>query len=258
MKHNFPILFSLLLSILLITSKLDAHSHPTFVNTIDQGDTIFIDVENAIVGDGYIDYPVYISSDDPIQLMDFQFFFNTGEFVYDTVINVAALQAITANVAPDVNQGGILKFRLTTLDFATIYPNLSTLFLIRFTTASLLPCNLNIVTNQNTRFELGTIDIQGTPTFQVTDCGLITETTFDLNKPAKIYPNPSGEFIYIDSRELLEVTLFSAVGQLIGEPVNVPANRTVSISTKEIQSKYFFIQAFSPTTKKMSMQKVFK
>jgi hypothetical protein len=257
MKHNFPILFSLLLSILLITSKLDAHSHPTFVNTIDQGDTIFIDVENAIVGDGYIDYPVYISSDDSIQSMDFQFFFNTSEFTFDSVLNVAGIDLVLGNVQLDINQG-INEFRFTSADFFNTFPIATTLVLLRFSTELTNPCALSIVINQSSIIQLGTFATSGIPTFQVTDCGLINETTFDLNKPAKIYPNPSGEFIYIDSRELLEVTLFSAVGQIIGEPVNVPANSTVSISTKDIQSKYYFIQAFSPTTKKMSMQKVFK
>jgi len=257
MKHNFPILFSLLLSILQITTKLEAHSHPAFVNTIDQGDTIFIDVENAIVGDGYIDYPVYISSDDPIQTMDFQFFFNTTEFTFDSVINVAGIDQVLGNAQLDINQG-INEFRFTSLSLSSVYPNQTTLVLLRFATTLTNPCELNIVTNQNSVISLATDIDLATPTFQVTDCGLITETTFDLNKPAKIYPNPSGEFIYIDSRELLEVTLFNAIGQIIGEPANVPVNRTVSISTKEIQSKYFFIQAFSPTTKKMSMQKVFK
>lgn len=145
-------------------------SHPNFVNTIDLGDTIFIDVENAIVGPGYIDYPVYISSDDPIQVMDFQFFFDTTAFTFDSIINIAGIDQVSGNVAVDVNQG-ISEFKFTSNSlFTTSYPVQSTLVYLRFTTSSTIPCNLNIVTNQFSFFLLATLDESATPSFKVLGC----------------------------------------------------------------------------------------
>lgn len=159
MKHayiNFRrSIFSVFIALLFFNTGFAATSNPNFVNTIDLGDTIFIDVENAIVGDGYIDYPVYINSDDPIQSMDFQFFFNTAEFTYDTVFNNASLSSLLVNVGPEFNQGGALELRLTSFTFPGLYPNQTTLLTLRFTTNSVFPCNLNIVTNQNSVIQLG-------------------------------------------------------------------------------------------------------
>ena len=129
--------------------------NPFYVNVIDLNDTIFIDVENAVVGSGFIDYPVYINSDDPIQSMDFQFFFNTAEFTYDTAFNNASLSSLLVNVSPEFNQGGALELRLTSFIFPALYPNQATLVTLRFTTNSANPCNLNIVTNQNSVIQLG-------------------------------------------------------------------------------------------------------
>jgi len=148
-------IFSAFIALLFLNTGFAATSNPTFVNTIDLGDTIFIDVENAIVGAGYIDYPVYINSDDPIQSMDFQFFFNTAEFTYDTAFNNASLSSLLVNVSPEFNQGGALELRLTSFTFPGLYPNQTTLVTLRFTTSSVNPCNLNIVTNQNSVIQLG-------------------------------------------------------------------------------------------------------
>ena len=142
-----------------------------YVNVIDLNDTIFIDVENAVIGAGFIDYPVYINSDDPIQSMDFQFFFNTAEFTYDTAFNNASLSSLLVNVAPEFNQGGALELRLTSFTFPGLYPNQTTLVTLRFTTNSTNPCNLNIVTNQNSVIQLGDNAFNAGPcTFVVLGC----------------------------------------------------------------------------------------
>ncbi len=165
MKHAYThflrSIFSAFIALLFLNTGFAATFNPNFVNSIDLGDTIFIDVENAIVGAGYIDYPVYINSDDPIQSMDFQFFFNTAEFTFDSVINVAGIETILSNVSPEANQGGALEFRFTSLSFSNVYPNQTTLVLLRFTTSSVFPCNLNIVTNQWSAISLGTLDVEG-------------------------------------------------------------------------------------------------
>jgi gliding motility-associated-like protein len=175
MKHaytHFRIrFFSVLIALLFLNTGYASKYSPNFVNTIDLGDTIFIDVENAIVGAGYIDYPVYINSDDPIQSMDFQFFFNTAEFTYDTVFNNASLSSLLVNVAPEFNQGGALELRLTSFTFPGLYPNQTTLLTLRFTTNSVNPCNLNIVTNQNSVIQLGDNAFNAGPcTFVVLGC----------------------------------------------------------------------------------------
>jgi gliding motility-associated-like protein len=175
MKHAYThflrSIFSAFIALLFLNTGFAATFNPNFVNTIDLGDTIFIDVENAIVGAGYIDYPVYINSDDPIQSMDFQFFFNTTEFTYDTVFNDASLSSLLVNVSPEFNQGGALELRLTSFTFPGLYPNQTTLVTLRFTTNSIFPCNLNIVTNQNSVIQLGDNAFNAGPcSFKVLGC----------------------------------------------------------------------------------------
>jgi hypothetical protein len=93
-------------------------------------------VSNAIVGAGFIDYPVYINSDDPISTMDFQFFFNNTEFEFDSIINVAGIEQVLGFTAPDVASGGFLEFRFTSNNLNTLFPNESVLVYIRFNTSS--------------------------------------------------------------------------------------------------------------------------
>ena len=173
MKHAYThflrSIFSAFIALLFLNTGFAATFNPNFVNTIDLGDTIFIDVENAIIGAGYIDYPVYINSDDPIQTMDFQFFFNTAEFTFDSIINIAGIDQVLGNVQLDVNQG-VNEFRFTSNSLFNLYPILNTLVYLRFTTNSLIPCNLNIVINGNSVRRLATIDAEGTPEFIVLGC----------------------------------------------------------------------------------------
>lgn len=143
---------------------------PEATAVIDLNDTIFIDVSNAIVGNGFIDYPVYINSDDPIQAMDFQFFFNNADFTFNSVINVAGIDQVLGNVAPDAASGGFLEFRFTSNDLGTIYPNETTLVILRFNTSSTIPCELNIVINQFSVVRLATIDNIGNAQASIIGC----------------------------------------------------------------------------------------
>jgi gliding motility-associated-like protein len=168
--RKFHLLFTWMCFFIGANSTLaSASAMPNSVATIDLNDTIFIDVSNAIVGAGFIDYPVYINSDDPIQSMDFQFFFNDAAFTYNSIINVAGIDQILGNVAPDVASGGFNEFRFTSNDLTTVYPNGSVLIYIRFNTASTEPCDINIVTNQYSVVLLGTISGDGGPVSIITN-----------------------------------------------------------------------------------------
>ena len=145
-------------------------SLPSASAVIDLNDTIFIDVSNAIVGNGFIDYPVYINSDDPIQSMDFQFFFNNAEFTFNSIINVAGIEQVLGNVAPDVASGGFIEFRFTSNDLGTVYPNGTTLVFLRFNTSSTVPCELNIVINQFSVIRLATLNEIGNAQASVPGC----------------------------------------------------------------------------------------
>ncbi len=143
---------------------------PTAAAVIDLNDTIFIDVENAIVGAGFIDYPVYINSDDPIQTMDFQFFFNNAEFTFSSIINVAGIETVLGNVGPDAASGGFIEFRFTSLDIGSTYPNGTTLVFLRFNTTSTVPCELNPVINQFSVIKLGTLNAIGNAQATILGC----------------------------------------------------------------------------------------
>jgi len=153
---------------------------PTAAAVIDLNDTIFIDVENAIVGTGFIDYPVYINSDDPIQTMDFQFFFNNAEFTFNSIINVAGIETVLGNVGPDAASGGFIEFRFTSLDIGSTYPNGTTLVFLRFNTASTVPCELNPVINQFSVIKLGTLNAIGDAQATILGCA---------NPPAEAGPD---------------------------------------------------------------------
>jgi gliding motility-associated-like protein len=169
--RKFYLHFSWMFIFIGINSTLSSASAiPTAVATINLNDTIFIDVSNAIVGAGFIDYPVYINSDDPIQAMDFQFFFNNAEFTFASINNVAGIDQVLGFTAPDVLSGGFIEFRFTSNDLTTLYPNGSVLVYIRFNTASTDPCELNIITNQYSVIQLATIDEPGPVTLVTNGC----------------------------------------------------------------------------------------
>ena len=61
--RKFHIVFALMCFFIGANSTVSsAAAIPTAAAAIDLNDTIFIDVSNAIVGAGFIDYPVYINS----------------------------------------------------------------------------------------------------------------------------------------------------------------------------------------------------
>jgi hypothetical protein len=167
--RKFHIVFALMCFFIGANSTVSS-AIPTAAAAIDLNDTIFIDVSNAIVGAGFIDYPVYINSDDPIQAMDFQFFFNNTEFTFESINNVAGIDQVLGNVAPDIASGGFLEFRFTSNDLTTAYPNGSVLIYIRFNTASTEPCDLNIVINQFSVVRLATFDFEGTAQLITNGC----------------------------------------------------------------------------------------
>jgi gliding motility-associated-like protein len=152
------------------TQTVYSASLPSASAVIDLNDTIFIDVSNAIVGNGFIDYPVYINSDDPIQSMDFQFFFNNAEFTFNSIINVAGIEQVLGNVAPDAASGGFIEFRFTSNDLGTVYPNETNLVFLRFNTSSTVPCELNIVINQFSVIRLATLNEIGNAQVSVPGC----------------------------------------------------------------------------------------
>lgn len=95
--------------------------------TIDQFDTVFFDLQSAVVTGTKVEFPVYYRSDDQIVALDFNFKYNQAKLEYDTIIKLANyLDALSFYNSNDST------VRLTSFTNTLFYPNDSLLFKVRF------------------------------------------------------------------------------------------------------------------------------
>lgn len=116
-----------LLTLFLMTNTVRSQSVTPGVFTIDQFDTVFFDLQAAVVNGNKVEFPVYYKSDDQIVALDFNFKYNQSKLDYDTIIKLANyLDALAFYNANDST------VRLTSYTNTLFYPNDSVLFKVRF------------------------------------------------------------------------------------------------------------------------------
>lgn len=122
MKQTFAFL-----ALVLMTCSARSQSVTPSVFTIDQFDTVFFDLQAAVVVGNKVEFPVYYRSDDQIVALDFNFKYNQAKLEYDTIIKLA--NYLDALAFYNSNDSTV---RLTSYTNTLFYPNDSVLFKVRF------------------------------------------------------------------------------------------------------------------------------
>ncbi len=118
-------------------------------SAISLTDTIFLNLGAGQIANDILEFDVFIRSDEQVSSVDFQFFFNTNNFTFLDVVNLAGLDQVLGFVNFDAQQGE-LEFRFTSNTFPEFYPNNIPLVKLRFSAPGITEaCALDILTNQN-------------------------------------------------------------------------------------------------------------
>ena len=168
-----------------ITSSAQSQSIAQRVFTIDQFDTVFFDLQAAVVVGNKVEFPVYFRSDDQIVALDFNFKYNQIKLDYDTIFKMA--NYLDALAFYNSNDSTV---RLTSFTNTLFYPNDSVLFKVRFDIlqpGALCSGDLNSV-NSLLNGDICTSKKVDCPT------SLIEESIF---KEVTIGPNPSNGVVHI-------------------------------------------------------------
>jgi hypothetical protein len=69
---------------------------PNTPSTIDNGDSVYFDLGNAVLAGGYLELPVSVLSDDSIVALDFSLKYNHASIEFDTIFNLTSyIQPLT-------------------------------------------------------------------------------------------------------------------------------------------------------------------
>lgn len=117
--------FLLFLAVLFSTSIVLAQGDGS--RTIDAQDSVIFNLAQQSYAGGYVKVPVYIASDDTVNSLDFSFSYNTVDFTFDSVIDLASLSP----VYNEVHGGTDTTVLLTSFSLQPI-PSHTGLIMLRF------------------------------------------------------------------------------------------------------------------------------
>ena len=153
--------------------------------TIDQGDTVFYDLNAATVIGSIVEFPVYYRSDDQVVALDFNFKYNHNKLDFDTIVKLANYLDVLSFY--NSNDSTV---RLTSYTNTLFYPNDSLLFKVRFTVLQPGALCSGDIYAVNSLLN-GDVCSSG-----IIDCtsGLIEN---DWLKDVSIYPNPTNDVVQL-------------------------------------------------------------
>jgi len=192
---------------------------PVGTTTINQFDSVFFDVAQAVINGTTVEFPVYLRSDDVINALDFAFKYDQTHLEYDTIINLTTYIDPLTYYNPNDSM-----VRLTSYSFTQAYVNDTPLFIIRFT----------LLTGQLCSNDLDSVSslLNGdASTYTVSDC---TSGLFDLPSvnSINVYPNPANDFVTFDvpvksTVEIMDISSKKVVSEMV---VETPGTQTVNTS----------------------------
>lgn len=208
---------------------------PPSVANIDQYDSVVFDLSQAVVANGYLEFPVYFKTDDVIYALDFSLKYNQNKYSYDTIIDMTTYLLDNSFYNPF---DSTIRFTSSSL---TPIPNMTQLVKIRFDTiATSLMCFGDIFTLKGY--------LNGDQcSVKLVDCNLlsVSENSFSPGS-ITIFPVPAKEAIHIRMSELIRNAVFSLSdlsGRII-ETQNYPvvqAGATVSFNTGNLSEGVYFV-----------------
>jgi hypothetical protein len=192
--------------------------------------TVYMNLDQATAGAGYIDIPVSFVSSEKVVALDFATKFNENALSFEKVIaNVSYLTDALANVAADDK---ILRF---TSNSTQVYEADKNIVSIRFKTRTGNLANADISAVRG--FLNGTevkLELKGTIT-----TGISANSS---NISVQVYPNPASNVINVVSPERAVVELLDLQGRQIVISTMVNANEKQEINTEKIASGMYMIK----------------
>jgi hypothetical protein len=194
--------------------------------------TVYMNLDQATAGAGYIDIPVSFVSSEKVVALDFATKFNENTLSFEKVItNVSYLTDALANVAADDK---ILRF---TSNSTQAYEADKNIVSIRFKT-------LGNITNADISTVRGLLN--GTEVKLELKGNITTGiSTNSSNISVQVYPNPASNVINVVSPERAVVELLDLQGRQIVISTMVNANEKQEINTEKIASGMYMIKIFN-------------
>ena len=200
---------------------------------IDEFDTVVFDLSRSILNGNYIEFPVYILSDDSIFSLDFSLKYDHSKLEYDTIFNeVNYLESLSFYNSSDST------IRYTSSSFQK-YGNDTALVSIRFSTfyGQIKNKDLNNLFAYLNGSSCSIKLINPLPTF-------IFENKEILSK-LKIFPNPASDFINICTDENISVQLFDVNCKQLFFQGNIFAGDEYQLIVQKFQSGIYYLRIFN-------------
>ncbi len=199
------------------------------VRTINNLDTIYFDLSQAVYGIGFVDFPVFFNSDDTIYAVDFAFRYNSSAVEYDSIIPVNTSLSYSQYLNPADS-----TFRFTSFSLTRI-PDNSQVVMIR----------MNLVGGTGAVLVTDLYAIEAylngsTCSYRVIDgatAGINAATTPSISA----YPNPTSDLLTVTADQLLTVALRSMNGETIKINDVLAPSGSVTISVADLPAGLYAI-----------------
>lgn len=214
---------------------------------INTTDTVVFDLSKALAINNYIEFPVYIVSDDTVYSLDFSLKYDQTVLTYDSIINLTSyLQPFSYYNTMDST------LRFTSYSLQRIQ-NDTALVSIRFNSLSGQVCSPNL----NTLKAYLNGDFCS---YKVTNCPpptAISNSSINDNL-VKIYPNPVSEVLHIEMLEKANIQLYDIDGRNLTSQTNIKNSQKQCISTQNIANGIYIVKIYNDsfvTMKKIIINK---
>lgn len=200
---------------------------------------VVFDLSAAVYANGFVDVPVFVSSANTVNALDFAMQFNTANLSFHSVIDQTSYMQALANYNTNDNT---LRFTSNSLQDYVIGQSL---VVVRFAASSISESDLTSLTAYINGERVGTEVITvstGVSNMNIND------------SQVSIYPNPANDVLNIVVSQNSLVSLIDVEGRDVVAPINVTANQKQMINTDHIASGVYMMKISNANF--VSMKKV--
>ncbi len=198
--------------------------------TINASDSIVFDLSQAVVFGSTVEFPLFFSSDDTINAVDFSLKYDQSKFVFDTVLNLT----FNLQVMSYFNTGdSTLRFTSNSLQ---AIPNNTPLVKVRFTVLSGQLCTPDIS-------EIITYLNGDLCSSRVINCVINSVSDIEnSNDLIQVFPNPATDVINISSKENVNICIRDFTGKEVVSETEVFENKNLVISSESFAQGMYFVR----------------
>lgn len=197
---------------------------------IDEKDSVYLKMSEAVLNENMITIPVYIESDDDINALDFSMIFDTEKLAYQSIVDHTGHIQYTDFFNPN---DATLRF---TSNSFTLYAINKKIISIRFKVTP--PCIetkdiLSMISYLNG-------DLCSSKLPEATVCA--PSSIEELDTQVDIYPNPASREVNIYTAIDAELTMFTIDGSPVFSEAKLQENETNSIIIANYPSGLYFLR----------------